>query len=166
MKTKTIRHPVQYVALLLVFCLLAGCTLAVLLHGAGAYRRLDAQNSVTHERRNAVQYLETRIRQTDDSGRVQVGLFPGTEDCSALHLLSYTGTGTYVTYLYCHDGYLRELYAAQGQACLPEDGQKIAPMNALRFFADSQSVRVELTDAEGCAAAFRLRLRSGEGAVV
>ena len=49
-------------AALLLFGLFAFCVLAVLLTGAGAYRRLTARDQAAYEWRSCTQYIATRVR--------------------------------------------------------------------------------------------------------
>ncbi|MBQ6875929.1 MAG: DUF4860 domain-containing protein, partial [Lachnospiraceae bacterium] len=55
----------------------------------------------------------------------------------------------YLTRIYCHNGYLYELFTLEGLQFEPEDGEAILPLNSLSFSrsGDLLYVEVEYTDA-------------------
>lgn len=112
---------------LMVFAIFAVCVLLVLLYGANAYRNLVRSSGERFETRTASQYVTTRIHQAKS---VTVADFDG---CDALVIPEEIDGMGYVTRIYCHDGYLRELFSTQHAALSPEDGEKILP--AQRFCA-------------------------------
>ena len=70
----------------------------------------------------------------------------------------------YETWVYCYDGYIRELFAEEGSNLLPEDGEKILPaQNLLVEQAESGLVLRIMTENEVWQE-LRLTLRSREGA--
>lgn len=60
MKRGTSQHHMDGLIALLLFGVFAACVLAVLLTGAGAYRRLVGRDRAAYERRTCVQYIATR----------------------------------------------------------------------------------------------------------
>jgi len=145
-------------AALLLFGLFAACVLAVLLTGAGAYRRLTARDQAAYERRTCVQYLATRVRQADCLDRVAVEPFHGL---SALRLTDDAG---YVTRVYCFDGYLMELYADPESELVPEDGEKLMEADGLELSLTGGLLEISITGPEGAEDRLCLSLRCGEGA--
>lgn len=164
MKSHTTQHQMEGLAVLLLFGVFALCILSVLLTGAGAYKRLTERDRAAYDRRTAEQYLATRVRQADTSGQVSIGTFPGEEDISALLLSEDFGDALYITYVYCFDGYLRELFIEAGGDFSPEDGEKVLELQSLNFTGEGRTIHAELESAEGVPAALTLSLRSGEGA--
>ena len=59
------RQHISALAALVLFGLFAGCVLAVLLTGAGAYRRLTGRDRASCESRTRMQYVAARVRQAD-----------------------------------------------------------------------------------------------------
>ena len=146
---------------LLLFGLFAVCILSVLLTGADAYRRLARRDQHSYDGRTAVQYLSTRVRQADGVGQVSVRSFEGAD---ALVLTEEIEGQTYETLVYCHDGFLRELFSAAGSEFLPEDGEKVLEAQALVLELEGQSLTARLTGPEGEVRELILYLRSREGA--
>lgn len=101
---------------LTVFSIFALCILLVLLTGATVYRDLTERSGESHNRRTTVNYLTTRVHQAETV----------TVSGSEILLLEETVAGkTYLTQIYCQDGWLRELYTAAGVNLPLEDGEPI-----------------------------------------
>ena len=158
MKRKTIKHHIDGLMALLLFGVFAVCVLAVLLTGAEAYRRLTQRDRAAYDRRTCVQYVATRVRQADALDGVLVEDFNGTA------CLTLSDGEDYVTRVYCHDGYLMELYCDAGVELAPEDGEQIMPAQALDLSLEDGLLTIAATDAQGAQNILLLSLRSGEGA--
>lgn len=115
---------------LVVFALFALCLLLVLLTGAGSYEALVNRGETTWETRTAAQYLTTRVRQGDTDGGIALEEFGGH---SALVLRQKIDGESYLTRIYCYEGYLRELFTAENGSFSPEDGEKLLEMESLSF---------------------------------
>lgn len=142
---------------LVVFSLFALCILGVLLAGAGSYKALTRRGEAVYENRTAVQYLTTRVRQGDREEGLQVEDFCG---CSALVLRQEVGGETYLTRIYCHDGYLRELFTAEDGSFSPEDGEKLLEMKSLAFEKQGNTLFADVQLAQGDGISLRWCLRS------
>ena len=127
---------------LLVFVIFAICLLAVLLSGARSYETVVQRGEESFKGRTAAQYVTTRVRQ---AGGVAVADFFG---CDALAITETIGEETYLTRVYCYDGYLRELYCPEGAALQPRDGEKLIPMDAMYLSVDDGILRVQLDGQE------------------
>ena len=142
---------------LLLFGVFAVCILAVLLTGADAYRRLTQRDRAAYERRTCVQYVATRVRQSDRLDGVRLEEFNGT-DCLVLD-----AEEEYVTRIYCHDGWIMELYCAAGLEMDPEDGEPVMAAEGLGFTLEDGLLTITATDSQGTEQTLLLSLRGGEG---
>lgn len=124
---------------LLTFLVLALCLLLVLLMGAGSYRRLVEQGQEQYNARTAVQYVATRLRQAEE---IQLTAF-GTGD--ALVLPQTVEGERYVTYVYCHNGCLRELYCREGAPLTPEDGEAVLEADGLTLSLEEDVLTVTIS---------------------
>ncbi len=125
-------------AALLVFTLFALCLMLVLLTGAGVYRRLTENGDVRYARQTTMQYLSTRFHQGRNA---RVEDFQGSE---ALVFSENYGDQTYLTRVYCYDGYLMELFSAEAAQLAPEDGEKILPVSQLAFTLEEDLLCIDL----------------------
>ena len=123
---------------LAVFALFALCLFGVLLTGAKVYRNLVDQGSRSYADRTAAMYLSTRVRQ---SGGITVEDFDG---CTALVSREEIDGRTYVTRVYCYDGYLRELFCAENAALSAEDGEIVLEAERFSVQRERNTLLVEL----------------------
>ena len=142
----------------------AACVLAVLLAGADGYQRLTQRDQEAYAQRTAAQYLATRVRQADTAAGMTVEPF-GPDGPDALLLYEEIEGPTYVTRVYCYDGYLRELFSAADVQLLPADGEKVLEMQNLTLSSDGQGISARITDPQGNETALYWTLRSAEEAV-
>ena len=128
---------------LLVFGIFALCVAALLLTGAGAYKNLTDRGAESYEHRVAVRYLTTRFHQAP---RVQIEDFCGLE---AMTVREEVGGRYYVTRVYCHEGHIRELFAAESTEVHPGDGEVILAADALEFRMDGALLTAQITHPDG-----------------
>ena len=157
MKRQPMKHHLNGLIALLLFGVFAVCVLAVLLTGADAYRRLTLRDQAAYDRRTCVQYVATRVRQADAEQCVSVEPFGDGEA-----LVLSDGFSDYVTRVYCHDGYMMELYAGRTAELSPEDGERIMPADSLDFSLEDSLLTVT-AGVNGTPSTLVLSLRSGEG---
>lgn len=156
MRTTRNTHPAETLAALLTLTLLALCLLAVLLAGAGTCRRLTERGRASGDSRTAAQYLATRVRQADAAGTVSLEPF-GTGNAL---VLEEAGCRTWV---YCHDGWLRELFTAGEGTFAPEDGERLLEAESLALSWQAGCLTADI-DVGGLPETVVLYLRSGEEA--
>ena len=123
---------------LLTLTVFALCVLLVLLTGASCYRGLVDRGEESYARRTAVQYLTTRVRQAQ---RVEAGEFEG---CEALLLEEIVDGECYTTKVYCHEGWLRELYAVPGAKLPLHAGTAILEAETLELNREGSLLTVKL----------------------
>lgn len=121
---------------LLVFGVFALCLLLVLLTGAGVYRNLVRSGEERFASRTALQYVATRVRQGQTA---DVQDFQG---CKALVLPQTIDGEVYLTRVYCHEGWLWELFSSQTAALSPEDGEKVMALRDLDFLLESDILTI------------------------
>ena len=158
MRQKPIQHHIDALAALLLFGVFAVCVLAVLLTGADAYRRLTQRDQIASDRRACVQYVATRVRQADSEGGVTV------EHADGMDLLVLGAGEEYVTYVYCYEGWLMELYIWSGEPMVPSDGWQLMEMEDMKLSLEDGLLSVDITTPQGEADNLLLALRGGEGA--
>lgn len=144
---------------LVVFGIFAICILLVLLTGAGVYRNLVARGGEDYQRRTAAQYITTRVHQADTHGGIAVEDFGGRD---ALVLREEIRGRTYLTRVYCRDGFLRELFTAGNGSVSPEDGEKILEVRELSLSLEKGMLTARITLPDGSVEDLILYLRSGE----
>lgn len=153
------------VAPLLLFAIFASCVVIVLLFGAGNYQKLTRRDQDSYQRRTTVQYLTTRIRQSDAAGMVFVGDFyeatPKTSG-DTVFIREVLGGRTFYTRIYCHDGYLWELFAEETATMEPADGERIFAVEQMRVVQDEDRLCFELAFANKEIANIWVTCRTGK----
>ena len=149
------------VLVLLVFAVFMVSVLLVLLSGADTVQKLTRRDQRTYQHRTAVQYLTTRVRQSDISGAVAVTEKDGI---STLVLTEEIEGCAYETRVYCYDGYLREMFCVKGAALPPTFGEQILPMEDLELDFDGKTITATLSMTDGSQEYMTLHLRSQGGA--
>lgn len=156
MRVKTRQHGIDGVAALLLFVVFSICVLGVLLTGARAYRGLTGRDLTSYERSTCLQYLTTRVRQSDLMGGVASESFGGVP---ALRLTDRAG---YVTRVYCYEGSLMELYSAPDVDFAPRDGEKLMAAESLDVTVEDGLLTLTVTHPGGESDRLYFSLRSTE----
>lgn len=157
---RTQKHQIDGLIALVLFGVFAACVLSVLLTGADVYHKLTVRDQEAYARRTCAQYVATKVRQASSGYAVEVTNFDGVD---ALALSENIDGEIYVTQVYCYDGWLRELFTAEGGEFLPEDGEQIIEAQAMDLALEDGLLTVDLTDGAGAETQLVLFLR-GEGA--
>ena len=107
MKNHTNERSLSALAALLTFALFAIGILSVLLGGANVYRRLTQRDAQSYDSRTCAQYIATKLRPAPSPGAVAIAPFG---DGDSLFITETIGDSTYLTRVYCHNGWLMELF--------------------------------------------------------
>ena len=121
--------------------------LSLALSAAGVYRQTAAAADENFAQRTGLSYLTNQLRRADRENGIARGSFGGSD---ALILTDEAG---YVTYIYCYEGSLRELYTDPEASLGPADGTELLPAEkleitdrngALTLGLDGRSVTIRL----------------------
>lgn len=158
MPTRMKKNNLSGLLALLVFAVFAVSVLMILLNGADIVQKVSARDRESFDRRTAAQYITTRIRQADQAGMISV------RDTGDVLVLSEEIDGyVYDTLVYCHDGYLREMFCERGLEEDPEFGEKILPLEEIDLSLADKALTVDLTFADGAEEHLTFGLRSEGG---
>ena len=124
-----------------VFGLFTLCLLLTVLSGAKVYHSILESTEETSEKRIRTQYIATKVQQNPETS---VEEFDGGQ---ALALREWVDGQCYVTYIYCHEGWLRELFCREGALLTRADGEKVMEGEILSLSLEEGLLKVE-TDGE------------------
>ncbi len=161
MKNFLKKGSISGLAALLLFCVFAIGILSVLLSGAGAYRRLTLRDSRSYDSRTCAQYVATKLRQAPGPESVELAPF-GEGD--ALYIYQEIGGELYLTRIYCHEGWLMELFTAAETEMEPQDGEKILQAQSMALRLEQDLLGLSIVDGSGSPIQLQLSLRGREGA--
>ncbi len=143
----------------LLFFLFACCMFFVLISGAKAYKNVTAVMEEQFSVNTCISYVTAKVRHYDSEGMVSLGEFGGTE--AVLFKEKIKGE-EYLTYLYCYDGHLMELFCSADMEVHPFDGQQIMELDSLELYAEDDLIHFscEINGKQADATVF---LQSGKG---
>lgn len=138
---------VDILFVLALFGVFAFCAMALVTVGADVYRHTVEDMSSNYEVRTGISYLTEKIRQNDSSkGGAELTEFYGE---TALRLTQAIDGETYYTYLYLHEGYLKELFVKKGLSLggdAQAAGQNILELESLKLeWAADNLLSIQMT---------------------
>ena len=168
MNEKNKKSSISSLAPLLLFVIFTTCVLSVLLTGADVYQKFSTRDKASYDRRTTVQYLTTRFRQSDSIDGYFVGEFDGSSPRSegdTFFFCEVFSGRTFYTRIYCHEGYLYELFSEKEAIFSPEDGEKILALENLHFSSDGSLLTIDVEYPSGETDQIKLYTRCREEAV-
>ena len=167
MRSRTRKHEIDSVFVLLLFTLFAGCILMVLLLGASSYEKVVERDAKSYNARTGVQYIAAKLRHGDVSACVQAGSFADKNNTEADEIPTlYLGMSAegefYYTKIYYYDGYIRELLCMEDDELEPEDGQEVLRATSFSVEQNGGLLLVTVGDEEGEMHTLSLAIRSTE----
>ena len=145
--TKQSSRKIDIVFALSLIILFAATSFTLVLIGAKQYRHITNTMTANYEDRTTASYLAEKIRQYDTQDALHISDLNGIP---ALSLTSTEGERTYITHIYYHDGFLRELVVTENSVFSLSSGQKIIEMGGFTIsFSNPSLLRIEITDTTG-----------------
>lgn len=156
MKTKT--HMIDFifpVALLFIFAVSA---LVVTLFATNVYQGTVENSTRNDTARTSLAYITEKVHANDEKGGVKIGTFDG---CDAVVMTDEIDGEKYTTYIYVHDGQLKELFAKSDAEFAAENGTSIMDVKSFEMEKKSDNLlRFSCTDDEGETAETIVGIRS------
>lgn len=151
-------------AALALLCLYAATAMLAIAAGAAVYADTAALAADRSGARSAAAYLTSRVRGSDSAAN-SVGL--GELDGRSALVLTETVNGSeYITYVWCEEGRLRELYVKAGSGLGADAGVSVAEAAALELTRVGDGlIKAVVTGADGTTAATYIAVRSGAEAL-
>jgi hypothetical protein len=131
-KSRGQRHFIDMLFTLALFSVFTAASLIVVLIGADVYRAAISQMDESFEVNTTLTYIATKIRQHDSTDAIRIDDIDGV---SALVLSRPIGDEIFETWIYHHDGVIRELFInRQNRAALwAGAGQALVEVYDFRF---------------------------------
>ena len=158
MKVSEQKHYSDTLMALLAFAVFAASIIAVLLAGAGVYNRIVEKDTASYNSHTGCRYITTKIRSSSGAGSISSIT---TEAGSTLCIAEKIGDRSYITYIYCSDGWLMEQFAPADSMFSPSAGEKLLPMENAEFDCSNRLARIRLTDSDGTDRQVFVSLRGG-----
>ena len=121
----------------LLFFLFACCMFFVLISGAKSYKNVTAVMEEQFSVNTCISYITAKVRHYDSEGAVTTGKIGDTD---ALLFRETIQGEEYLTYLYCYDDNLMELFCSTDMEMMPYDGQQIMKLDSLELSAEDNMI--------------------------
>jgi hypothetical protein len=153
-------HTADAVFALVLFAAFAIAMLMVLMTGAQAYQGIKDNVENHYSEDTCLSYISMKVRHYDSAGgSIYMGDVGGIP---ALMLREEDDGVGYVTAVYFHDGYVKELYADESFEFTPEAGLEILAVELLDMrLTDDGLIEASCVGTGGGRASVYLSLRSG-----
>ena len=164
MRSRIKKADASRVAPLFLFALFAISAVFVLLCGARIYKSMLARDGESYERRTVSQYIATRLRQSDKAGAYYIGSFDSlipAEEGDTLFYIEEIDGEKFLTRIYCHEGYLCELFSSADGGFSKSDGERVIPVLSLSFKNENGLIVAEIVYSNGTSGALSIAPRSG-----
>ncbi|MCQ2461337.1 MAG: DUF4860 domain-containing protein [Clostridia bacterium] len=159
MKKRT-SYTVDSIFVLVLFAVFAVTVLFVLMSGAGVYKDTQSVMTERYQERTCLSYITAKVNHYDEAGRVYVTKVNGVQ---ALAVDEQMGGVDYTTYIYCHDGSIKEIMVDKGLDFKLEDGLDIINAKGLEFDTSENLIKVTCVGEDGSTAFATLHVESGVG---
>ena len=166
MKTKTKKIDISSIAPFFLFAFFAICVMAVLLLGTKLYQTQTQRDMVGYNQRTVSQYISTRIHQSDKYDSYFVADFnekiPQSEG-NAFFFIETINNTQYYTCIYCHDGYLYELFASMEDTLDVNAGERLLQVKSVKFNDNEKNITVDIVHTDESTQTLVINLRSSVG---
>ncbi len=139
--------------LFLVFVLSALFTVLI---GGKVYENINSRIEENYSGQVVLNYVANKVRQNDKADSIVVR---DIEDTAVLELSQEINGISYVTWIYCMDGAVRELFTNAGSGLGLADGLEIIDCQGLTFRQEGDILEVEVADQSNTK--LLLNIRSG-----
>ena len=119
------RHSIDNLFSVVLFGIYTVFLLLMIIFCAQAYKSFVSGESENNNLHTAAAYVTAKFRTCDTEGDIFLGQ---VEDLPALCMTSSAGEQEYITYIYLHDGTLKELFASADTPVFPQMGTDIASL--------------------------------------
>jgi len=140
-------HVADVLFTLALFCVFAICSMLVIVIGANAYTSSLDRMDAAFDSRTTLSYIAGKIRQNDAVDSIYLGDIAGIP--ALVMEQDYDGR-IFTTYIYHHEGILKELMLGPDSEAGPESGQSLIPVHSLGMEQAGEGIyRFTCTDSEG-----------------
>ncbi|MGL5437148.1 MAG: DUF4860 domain-containing protein [Lachnospiraceae bacterium] len=141
---------------MLLFLVFVLCALFTVLIGGKVYENISSRMENNYAGSVSLNYIANKVRQGDEAGQILVRQIDGTD---VLELGQDIDGVEFVTWIYCRDGYICELFTDTKSGLGLADGLEIIECDGLNLAMDRRILTVETTGEGG--SKLLLSVRSG-----
>ena len=149
-------YTVDTVFVLVLFVVFSITVLFVLMSGAGVYKDTQSVMQERYEERTALSYISAKINHFDSEDSIAITKKDGVQ-------ILALSQGDFVTYIYCKDGFIKEMLVDKDQPFDADDGLEIIEASSLEFERIDNLLKITCVGESGTKAFVNLHVESGIG---
>lgn len=150
------RQTINVIFTMLLFLVFVLCALFTVLIGGRVYENVSGRMEDNYKDSVALNYIANKVRQGDAADAVSVREVEGT---SVLEIKSVFYEQEYLTWIYCLDGSIRELFTDAQSGLGLDAGLEIIECEGLKLSMEGSVLMMETAGEDG--GSLTLALRSG-----
>lgn len=148
---KSVFHSADTFFVLILFAAFVLMALFISATGALSYKKSAVQMEERFNKQTCISYITAKIRSNNESGKISIVDFNGKE---ALCISDNFGEAVYNTYIYQHDGMIRELFCNAEITLDPAAGSALTEAAELSFEKEGSLYKITVTDENGSSCEF------------
>ena len=148
---------IESLFILLIFTVFMVTSLLTVMIGANVYRKVVGETESNNALRASFSYIANKVRAADANGGVRI---EQTDDGPVLCLETDFGGEIFHTYIYHHDGSLREYIAYPEDPFDPQYGDIILEIESFSMEQAGELLTFSASEEDGGKQSLKLRLRS------
>lgn len=157
---KTHQHTIDFLFSIALFFVFSATAILVLLLSSNIYKNVVANSNHNFEVGTSISYITEKVRQNDNSVTQNIYLCE-FDDCKALAISQSYNEMNYVTYIYEHEGLLKEAFVQEGIATSANSGTTIMEIGQIDFSQPTDNLlRVTCTSKTGETASSFINIHS------
>lgn len=120
-------HAIDVVFALALFFVFAASAMAIIIVSLQSYGAISDKSKSNYNGRTSIAYIAQKVRSGDTNNNIYI---KEHEDITALAINTKFGDSKYVTYIYEHNGELKELFCDSELEFNPDAGTKIVDVDS------------------------------------
>lgn len=129
-RIKSHGHVVDLLFTLALFLIFTTCSLIVVLIGANVYKQTISSMTRNYDMRTSLNYISQKVRMNDIKNGVHIDKLNNN---NALVLEQNYNNKDYQTWIYYHDGSIKELFTRKGNEFSANDGREIMQVDSFNI---------------------------------
>ena len=126
------QHSIDFLFSIAIFFVFSATAVLVLILSSNIYKTVVANSDHNFEIGTSISYITEKIRQNDNSETQDIYLCE-FDSCEALAISQNYNDINYITYIYEHEGFLKESFIQEGVSASANSGTSIMEIGQIEF---------------------------------
>lgn len=136
------QHTIDFIFVLLLFCVFAMSTLSVVYIGSHIYTKTTDTMEMNYNNNTVMEYIIEKVRQGQTYQQIEVKQI---DDMNVLCIHNQINDKIYTTYIYNDDHELKELYIEDSVVFSKQRGTSLMNVDDVSFTIEKSLLKIEVT---------------------